>query len=303
MKWGPDLSAWLRGFSAFGGMSLLPRRRERERGARRRVVRPWREDAQRTYATLGMTPTRVRALLQAADAGQPQGLFDLYAEMQQKWPRLASVAATRRLALTGLEWQLEPADESAAAQRAADYGREALRKIGRLSDVLGHLAGAIGHGLAVGELVWERGALADIVPVPYSRLVGDPDEPWRLCVRTEEEPARGVPLDAQPRKWIVHQPRGEGARPFDGGLLRPSVGLFVAQHLSFRDWLVYSQIAGMPLRVAQFEPGLPDSEQDALLRVMEQLGTDAVAVMSKNVELKLLEARGGEQPYPQIQDY
>jgi phage gp29-like protein len=113
-----------------------------------------------------------------------------------------------------------------------------------------------------------------------------------------------VPIDAQPFKWIVHRPRVAAGRLFDGGLLRTSLLLYLAQNLSFKDWLIYSQIAGMPLRVAQFAPGTPEAEKAALLRILEKLGTDAVAVLSKSVELKLVEAgQSGAKPYQPLQDY
>jgi phage gp29-like protein len=248
-----------------------------------------------------LTPSRLLAYLQAADAGAPQTQFELFSEMLQKWPRLAAVENTRRLALTGLDWEVVPAD---GAGQAADFCRQTLSRLERFRDVLDHLAHAIGYGIAVAELVWEDGQLVDAVPVPYSRLVADPHEPWRLRVLTEEEPALGVALDEYPAKWIVHRPRAMAGRNFDAGLLRASALLYVAQNLSFKDWLIYSQIAGMPVRVAQFEPGTPEGDKQRLLKMLESLGTDAVAVFGKNVDLKFLEpGRSGERPYQPLQAY
>lgn len=274
-----------------------------------RVVRPWREDAAHSYPSVGLTPGRVLSFLQAADAGAPQLQFELFNEMLQKWPRLAAVENTRRLALTGLEWEIVPAARPIAgqtriAEEAAAFCRETLEALDGFRDALDHLANALGYGIAVAELVWENGRLIDFAPVPYSRLVGDSAEPWRLRIRTETEPAGGVALDEHPFKWIIHKPRVTPGRHFEGGLLRASALLFLAQNLSLKDWLIYSQIAGMPVRVAQFEPGTPDDDKDKLLRMLERMGTDAVAVLSKNVELKFLEAAAsGEKPYRPLQDY
>lgn len=295
-------------FRALG--SLLPWSTRGRRDARRTIT-PRREDFARTYPTVGITPSRLLSFLQAADAGHPQMQFELFAEMLKKWPRLAAVEATRRLALTGLDWTVTPAaDETGAsgpsdvARRAADHCRQTLTRLDRLRETLDHLAAAIGYGLAVVELVWDRGELIDLVPVPYRRLVSDPHEPWRLRVLTEDDPTLGVPLDAAPAKWILHKPRAMPGRHFDGGLLHTSALLYLAQNLSFKDWLVFSQIAGMPVRVAQFEPGTPDDDKQKLLEMLQTLGTEACAVFGKNIELKFLEAtRGGERPYQAIQDY
>jgi phage gp29-like protein len=289
--------------------SLLPGRGKRARRTTR-VLRPWWRDSHQSYPTIGLTPARMMSYLQAADAGAPQMQFELFAEMLQKWPRLAAVENTRRLALTGLDWEVRAADKaargagaSAAAQAAADYCQQVLGGLERFREALGHLANAIGYGIAVVELVWESGRLADIVPVPYTRLCSEPTEPWRVRVLTEDDGARGVALDEQPLKWIVHQPRAVPGRPFEGGLLRASALLYLAQNLSFKDWLIYSQVAGMPLRVAQFEPGVPEADKQNLLKMLEALGTDAVAAFSKNVDLKLIEPVRQQGPYEALQNY
>lgn len=286
--------------------SLLPNRRRR-RADPRRVVEPWRDDALRTYPTSGITPARALSLLHAADAGTPTQQFELFQEMQEKWPRLAAVEATRRLALTGLPWEISPDDtspETAESKRAAELCRETLGRIESLRDTLDHLARAIGFGVAVAELVWERSRLVDLVPVPWSRLLASPNEPWRLCVRTHESPTHGVPLDTQPNKWLIHQPRPALGRNFDGGLMRSSLLLFLAQNLSFKDWLVYSQIAGMPIRIGRFEPGATEAERKELFKMLSSVATDAVAVISRNVDIQMLETgRAGERAYRTLQDY
>jgi phage gp29-like protein len=272
-----------------------------------RVIKPWYDDASRTYPTVGMTPGRVLSYMQAADHGHPQLQFELFDEMLQKWPRLAAVEATRRLALTGLDWELQSPVDAAANENSAavsTFCRETLANIDSLRDTLDHLATAIGYGIAVAELVWEDGRLVDLVPVPHSRLVTDPTQPWKLGVRTADSPTFGVPIDEQPLKWMVHRPRVRLGRHFDGGLLRASALLFLAQNLSFKDWLIFSQIAGMPVRVARFDPGTPEAEQRALLQMLAKLGTDAVAAFSKNIELDFVEAgRSGDRPYQPLQDY
>jgi len=290
--------------------SLLPRRKRRVREDDR-VIRPWREDAFHAYPSVGLTPARVLSLLHTADAGTPQMQFELFGEMLQKWPRLAAVEATRRLALTGLEWEIEPGpvptgDAAAGrlAKQAAEHCRVTLASLDRFREALDHLASAIGYGIAAAELVWESGKLIDVVPVPYSRLIADRNEPWRLRVRTETEPSAGIALDETPTKWIIHRPRPTPGRHFEGGLLRASVLLYLAQNLSFKDWLIYSQIAGMPVRVGRFEPGMPEADKRQLLKMLELLGTDAVAILSKDIELQMLESsRGGDKPYQPLQEY
>ena len=175
-------------FRALG--SLLPRK-PGSPDRLNRIVRPWRHDSERTYPTVGLKPSRLLSYLQAADAGSPQMQFELFGEMLQKWPRLAAVENTRRLALTGLDWEIMPAPggttdggRSGVAQAVADHCRETFLSLDRFRDVLSHLASAIAYGVALAELVWESSRLVDVVPVPYARLCSDPHEPWRRLART-----------------------------------------------------------------------------------------------------------------------
>lgn len=278
-----------------------------------RVIVPRRDDAFHTYPAVGLTPSRALSFLQQADAGSPRAQFELFSEMLQKWPRLAAIENTRRLALTGLEWEIVPAqfasrgtqDAQDNAERAAEFCRETIGSLDRFRDVLDHLASAIGFGISIAELVWEDSRLIDIVPVPHSRIISDVNEPWRLRVLTDDQPSTGVALDEQPFKWIINRPSPQTGRQFEGGLLRASVLLYVAQNLSFKDWLIYSQIAGMPVRVAQFEPGTPESDKQGLLQMLERMGTDAVAVFSKNIELNFVESTrsASSTPYEALQSY
>jgi len=283
--------------------ALWPGRRRRRDASR--LTQPWRDASVRTYPTAHLSPARLVAYLQAADAGTPQTQFELFGEMLQKWPRLAAVEATRRLALTGLDWEIvAPSASAPTPQHVADCCTQVLAGLDGLRAALDHLASAIGYGVAVCELIWQRGQLADIVPVPYSRLLAAPHDPWRLRVRTADDPALGVALDEHPHKWIVHRPRMRPGHLFDGGLLRASTLLFLAHHLSLKDWLVCAEIAGMPVRIAQFEPGTPDAEKEQLVKMLSSLNADAVAVCSKTVELKFVEAgRNGDRPYRPLQEY
>ena len=290
--------------------SLIRGERPTSVSAAARVIRPRREDGIASHPTLGLTPSRARALLHAADAGNPAQQFELFHEMLQKWPRLAAVESTRRLALTGLDWEIIPGAGSRQGTAASDieevvdYCRTALDRLPSLDQVLDFLASAIGFGVGVAELVWEDGHLVDLTAVPMARLRTEAHEPWRLRVVTDDSPNEGVALDGLPNKWLIHQPRAHPSRPFAGGLLRASTLLYVAQNLGFKDWLIYSQVAGMPLRVAQYEPGVSDADKRELLRMLESLGTDAVAAFSKNIDVKILESgRSSQPPYQALQDY
>ena len=120
-----------------------------------RVIQPRAEDTWRDYPSSGLTPSRLMAILRQADAGDPSLTMQLFEEMEEKDAHLYAVANTRRLALTGLEWQvISAADlregvDRTSADEAAAYCREVLVGIDALDEALQFLSLALGRNIAV----------------------------------------------------------------------------------------------------------------------------------------------------------
>ena len=72
-----------------------------------------------------------------------------------------------------------------------------------------------------------------------------------------------------------------------GGVLRVSAIAYMGKHLSMKDWMVYSEVFGMPVRVARYDPSTSPEEKRELLRMLQTLGSDAAGIFSKAVELEL----------------
>lgn len=264
------------------------------------VVEPMALDRWRDYPADGLTPSRLMAILRAADDGAIDQAMALYEQLEEKDAHLYAVAHTRRLALTGLKWQVVSAGEvrEGVDRAAADHARETLASIDRLDETLQHLALAVGRNIAVAENVWEvvggELRLVDVVPVPFDRIVFD--DSLRPRVLTQEESVKGLALP--PNKFVVHTPHAVSAHPMRGGLLRASSIAYLGKHFAIKDWLVYAELFGMPVRVARYEPSATPEEKRELLRLLQSLGADAAGVFSKAVELQFLEAGQGKAPPP-----
>jgi len=134
----------------------------------------------------------------------------------------------------------------------------------------------------------------DIVPVAFERLTID--EAGKLRVLTEQTPYEGIELP--PNKFVVHVPHAAGGHPMRGGLLRASAIAYLGKHLAMKDWMVFAEVFGMPVRIARYEPSATPEEKRELLRMLESLRADAAGIFSKAVELQLLEAGQGKAPPP-----
>ena len=97
-----------------------------------RIVQPEAVDRWRDYPADGLTPRQLATILKAADQGAVDRALALYEQMEEKDAHLHSVANTRRLAVTGLPWQIVSAAElhhgvdRVAAAEAAAFCQEAL---------------------------------------------------------------------------------------------------------------------------------------------------------------------------------
>jgi len=283
----------------------------RERPRPGQVVFPRREDSVRDYPSAGLTPSRLLAILKDADDGWLSAPMQLFEEMEEKDAHLYAVANTRRLALTGLGWQvISAADvvegiDRGPADEAAAYCREVLFSLDSLDDALQHLSLAIGRNIALAEIIWDvaGGELrpVDLVPVDFTRIVFDEmDNPKIL---TQDEPRDGIKLP--PNKFIVHTPHSVSGHPQRGGLLRVTAMVYLAKNLALKDWMIFAEVFGMPVRIARYEPSATAEEKRELLTMLESLGSNAAGIFSRAIELQVIEAGRGSPgpPYRQLVDF
>ncbi|MCH7631669.1 MAG: DUF935 family protein [Planctomycetes bacterium] len=276
-----------------------------------RVIVPRREDSIRDYPSSGLTPSRLASILAEADDGSLSMAMQLFEEMEEKDAHLFSVANTRRLALTGLDWQVVSAadvrdvSDRGLADEATSYCREVLTGIEPFDEILQHLSLALGRNIAVAEIVWglREGSFqpVDLVPVDFARIAFDDLD--RLRILTESEPDEGIEPPAN--KFITHTPHNVSGHPQRGGLLRVTAMVYLAKNLSLKDWMIYAEVFGMPVRIARYEPSATPDEKRELLTMLESLGSNAAGIFSNAVELQVIEANRGTAgpPYERLVEY
>ncbi len=266
---------------------------------RGRLLVPRNEDRWRDYPADGLTPAQLTRILRAADDGDLSQALQLYEQMEEKDAHLFSVAQTRRLGLLGLDWEIISAADvrqgvdKTAADEAAAYCRSVVSGLEHFEDVLRHLSLAIGRNVALAEIVWDlvegRHQVVDIVPVDFGRLVTDE---WdRLRVLTKEASREG--MLPPPNKFVQHTPNSLSGHPMRGGLLRVSALAYLGKHFAMKDWLVFAEIFGLPIRIARYDASATADEKREMLAMLRDLGSAAVGVFSKAVDLEIKEASTG----------
>jgi phage gp29-like protein len=262
-------------------------------------------DLWREYPADGLTPQKLVAVMRAADAGDLSAQMALFEQMEERDAHLFSVANTRRLAVTGLPWEVVSAAEMpgwrggagaargdrATADDAAAYCDEALREMCDFDEALAHLALAFGRNISVVELVWESGAdgvrLAEMIPVEFERLTIGRDGKTRIL--TDDEKYDGIEMP--PDKFIVHTPHARSGHPARGGLMRVTSLAYLAKRFAIKDWMIFAEVFGMPVRIARYAPNASETEKRELIAMLKQLGADATGIFSKAVEIEIMQTR------------
>jgi phage gp29-like protein len=261
------------------------------------------EDLRREIATIQTDPNRMLFgdRIQPEDAtlatrGAGKGLW-LYDELERDGQVFATLQ-TRRLALIGRRWEVDPGDDSPAAARAAKMVQELLGTLGveRLAETL---LDALLKGVAIAELIWEpRDGL--VVPVEVKAR-----DPRRFAFRAKADPrgrigyplrllTRRQPLDGEPvplRKFIVHRFGSRYDNPWGLGLGHRLFWpvFFKRQGVAF--WLSGLEKFGQPTALGRYPNGTPEAEQKKLLAALQAIATDAGVAVPEGMVIELLEAK------------
>lgn len=264
--------------------------------AKNQIVK-WSEqlDSYRKYVTDSPSPATFASLLKGVDSGDLHDLCLMQQEMEAKSAHFKGVCNTRRAALTGLEWTIEPDEQAknqAAARESADYCQEVLLGLRGFGCALNWLSKAVGPNVAVVETIWRDAAPVDFICVPFDRLRTNPYEGQGVNVLTPTELVYGVPTGSIPDKFIVFHPDENGWFPFRTTLTHASVWPYLVVNFSSKDWMAFSELYGNPIRVAKYDDAVVDADRDTVMDMLENMGSDVAGTFSKGVDVELLTVDG-----------
>jgi len=256
----------------------------------------------------GLTPGRLAAMLRDAAQGDHRAYLTLAEEMEERDPHYASVLATRKRAVSGLEITVEAASDEAADVDLADAVRD-LVALPEIGDLLPDLLDALGKGYAVAEIIWDRTGRT-WRPERYEwrdprHFVFDLEDGRTLRLLDEADMMRGIPL--APYKFIVHVPRLKSGLPIRGGLARLVAVSHMCKSYALTDWLAFAEVFGMPLRLGRYGPSASEDDIRKLVSAVANIGTDAAAVIPESMRIEFVEggkvAAGGQELFQRLAEW
>lgn len=249
-------------------------------------------DKYSTYPSNGLTPRRLARIFRAADDGDVSEQMELFEEMEEKDPHLFSQLQTRKLAVTGLDWEVQPFSDEELDKTVADFIGEQLKGIENLDNIFIDMLDAIGKGVSVMEIEWgvdTDGAniIENIEYVHPKKLVWNSrTDEMEICTR--EFPS-GVSLPEN--KFVVHTYKAKSGHTSRNGILRVVSWMYLFKNYDVKDWVAFCEVFGMPLRLGKYSAAASDDDKKALMEAIYSLGSDAAGIVPDSTLIEFIESQ------------
>lgn len=255
------------------------------------------------HPAAGLTPGRLARLLRDSIEGDPEQYLALAEDMEERNEHYASVLSTRKLQVAGLEITVEGAGDDEASVKHADLVREVIVRDAFQAE-LRDMLDAIGKGFSATEILWDT---SEGQWRPKQLKWRDPR--WFVFDQTDgetlllREAGGGVAL--KPFGWIVHFAKAKSGLPIRGGLARGSAWAFLFKSFTVKDWAIFCEAYGQPLRLGKFDAGASETDKAVLLEAVTNIGTDYAAIVPTSMAVEFVGAQlaGNHELYEKRADW
>jgi phage gp29-like protein len=242
------------------------------------------------HLAFGINPARLGMLMMAADNGQTRDWFILCEEIEELYPHYTAVLAKRRRQVSLLPITVDAPEGVEIDPKHIDFVRRWLGT-GVLEHALFNVLDAIGKGYSASELMWET----------------EPDHIWPSAILWRNQ--RDFELswedgqtlwlrvnagfvDLAPHKFLVHAHMTKSGGPARSGITRLVAWLWMYATFTMKDWALFVQGYGLPVRLGRYGPEASDQDKRVLWRAVRQISGDLAAIIPRSMEMEFVEAKG-----------
>lgn len=243
---------------------------------------------QHHYSSAGLEPQMLARYMRQADEGDAEAYLELAEQIEEKDGHYVGVLGQRKRAVTGLQITVEAASEDARDQEIAQLVRDWVERDELRSDLF-DIMDAVGKGYSVSEIIWNNDN-----PNRWTiERIEWRDPRWFGFNRTD---GRTLMLKSDcgqlqaltPYKYIIHQVKAKSGLPIRGGIIRPVSWYWLYKNFSVRDWVIFAETYGQPLRIGKYGPGSSPEDRRVLLRAIANLGSDAGAIIPESMNIEFI---------------
>ncbi len=241
------------------------------------------------YPADGLTPQGLGGIMKAADQGDPVAYMELAEAIEERDPHYLGVLGTRRRAVSQIEITVEAGSEDPADEKIAQMVRDWLKR-DELQDELFQMLDCLGKGYSATEIVWDTSAgqwrparleLRDPRHFRFDRA--DLRTPLYLG-----DGGQQLPLPAFKFIWATIP--AKSGLPLRAGLARVAAWSYLFKKFTERDWAIFTQTYGHPLRLGKYQPGASDKDKATLMRAVANIAGDMAAIVPEGMLIEFVEA-------------
>jgi phage gp29-like protein len=240
------------------------------------------------HPAAGLTPGRLAAILRGSIDGDPEQYLALAEDMEERDNHYAGVLGVRKRQVSGLDVTVVAAGEDKVSVAAADLVREIVDRDG-FADELFDMFDAIGKGFSLTEIIWDTSEgqwrpkrLAWRDPRWFTFDPSDGETPLL------KKDGSNVPLN--PYQWIFHAAKVKSGLPIRGGLARAVAWTFLFKSFTIKDWAIFCEAYGQPLRLGKWSEGASEADKAKLLEAVTNIGTDYSAIIPLSMAVEFIKA-------------
>ena len=240
------------------------------------------------YPGDGLNPVRLAQILREADAGDPHRYLELAQTIEERDPHYVGVLGTRRRSVSQLDITVEDASDDPTDVKIGEMVRDWIKR-GELQTELFHILDAIGKGYSFTEIMWDTS-----MGQWWPQRLEYRDPRWfgwdrvglaQPLIRRED----GTEDPLTPFKFIYADFKAKSGIPSRAGLSRVVMWPYLFKKYTERDWSIFTQTYGQPLRLGRFGPGASEDDRATLMRAVANIAGDCAAIIPESMQIEFVQ--------------
>jgi phage gp29-like protein len=239
------------------------------------------------HPSIALDPVRLGAILRMAETIDPTTYLELAEDMEEKDLHYLGVLGTRKRAVAQLEITVEAATDSARDVEIANFVRTFIGRA-ELEDEIFHMMDSVGKGYSVTEIIW------DVSEKQYMPARLEWCEPKWFRFDEMGQNLRMVdgmelkPL--MPYKFVPTRIAAKSGLPVKGGLARAVAWCWLFKNFTIKDWVIFAEAYGHPVRIGKYGPGATPADKATLLDAVMNISSDFAAIIPQSMVIEQLQA-------------
>lgn len=254
-------------------------------------------DSYRDYVAQGLTPEMLAAIFKEADAGNVFRQAELFEQILERDGHVLGEKGKRERVILDAKFSVIPAGKKPEDAKIAEFVDGVLKGMTDWEDSLEALQTAVGRGFSSLEIFWDASSgqawpeRLEFLPQRRFTFLDPKSLVSNTPLLITDEVPQGVSIPSF--RTIFHKYGGKSGHPTRSGVLRVCAWMYLFKNYSIKDWVVFAEVYGMPVRLGKYDPSASASDKDALYRAVRAIGTDAAGVISKTTDIEFVESKSG----------